>query len=189
MMILPCLYVLLFSRIWEFPRDLSVPTHFTNKGIHSDQYFGSALCYPILIWGAIPTKPYPFLLLQHIIHKLWGIKYTIFSMVPLDHHYLTLSLPIKDEFLLSNFSSIYSHLVLDSYLPTVVVNRKTSIWELLRWRWFTLRAIEPIWIPQYVVICRHQMYRQKITLLEITPPHSIILDHIILLCWKWNFKK
>ena len=63
------------------------------------------------------------MLLQQLLHKLRGIEYPIISVVSLDHHSMTLSLPLKFEFDLDSFSSIYSHLVLDAHITTGMVNK------------------------------------------------------------------
>ena len=65
----------------------------------SYQCIDDLLWWPILMWGFRTTKHNIFLLLQHIPHNLWVIEYQIFSAISLDHHYLTLRLPPKYEFL------------------------------------------------------------------------------------------
>ena len=46
------------------------------------------------------------MLIQHILHQIWGIEDPIVNKVSLDRHSLTLSLPLKGEFSLDSLSNI-----------------------------------------------------------------------------------
>ena len=37
------------------------------------------------------------MILQYILHKLWGIEYSIFSVIYLDQHSLTFILPLQQD--------------------------------------------------------------------------------------------
>ena len=72
---------------------------------------------------------------------------------------------------------LYSHLVIDDYKTTAMVNKDTSTWEHLWWIQIFPCVVYSYWIPWYIVIRRHYFPRQKIILLYIC-----ILDNIILGC-------
>ena len=111
----------------------SVHQHFP---LHSNYRLDGALCCLILMWGSRSTKPYLLLLLQKLLHKIWGIENPIISVLSLDHHSLNLSLPLKGEFCRDSFSSVYGQLVLKYHINTGMVNKNTSSWEHIRWIWF-----------------------------------------------------
>ena len=123
----------------------SVHLHGTFR---SNYRIDGVLFWPILIWCTIPTKHIILIHLQQILHKLWGIKDPIFSMVSFDIHSLTLSLYIKGDFFLGSFSRIYSHLVLDTNITTGMINKITSNLEHLIWIWLELCVVEPTWSQQ-----------------------------------------
>ena len=83
---------------------------------HNDNFLDGALLCPILMWCSAWLNLIFLLLLQQLLHKLWWIEDPIISVVYLDHHSLTLSLPLKNKFYLPSFSSIYSYLVLDAHI-------------------------------------------------------------------------
>ena len=76
--------------------------------------------------GARPKNNNILLILQQLLHKLWGIEYTIVSMVSLDYHFLNLRLPLKGVFCLDILSSVYNHLVIYTHINTDIVNKETS---------------------------------------------------------------
>ena len=127
------------------------------------------------MWGAIPTKPYLLMLLQQLLHKVWGIEDTIISVISLGRHSTTLNLPINSEFFLHIFIRVYIHLVLDAQITTCMVNKNTPAWKNIRWISLALCVIYTTWIPQDIMICRHHLSRQKITLLDLFLLHRIIL--------------
>ena len=69
-----------------------------NCYIHSNHYLDEALCCPILMQGSSTNKLHLFLLLHKLLHKLWGIKVSLVSVVYLQNHSLTLRLSIKGYF-------------------------------------------------------------------------------------------
>ena len=102
-------------------------------------------------------------------------------MLSLDHHYLTLSLPLKVEFCLDSFSSVYSHLVLNAHITTGMVNKDTYSREHTRRILFPFCVVDTTWRPRDIIICRHHMSLQKMILLELLLLHSIIIDCIYLI--------
>ena len=120
---------------------------------HSGYCIDGSMYCSILMWGASPTKNYLFLLLQQILHKLWGIEDPIISVVSLDNYSMPLRPPLKGEFLLDSFSSVYCHLVIDDHITTGMVNKYTSSREHLICIGFAVYVVEPTWIPQDIVIC------------------------------------
>ena len=122
----------------------------------SDYHLDGAHCWPILIWGADPTKPYLLLILQQLLHKLWGIEDTIISVVYLDQHLLTLSLPLKGDFPLESFSSFYMHLVIDSQITTGMVNKtyppdNISDGYYFPLVWYSLPGARKVWWSVYTI--------------------------------------
>ena len=93
---------------------------------HSYYRLDDLLCWLTLMWGASPTKLYLLLILQQLLHKLWGIEDPIISVVSLDPQSMTLSIILKGEFCLDSFSRIYSRLVLDANITTGIVNKNAS---------------------------------------------------------------
>ena len=63
----------------------------------SHYHLDGALFWTILMWAVSPTKTYLLLILQQILHKIWGIEYSIVSLICLDCHYLNLILPIQQD--------------------------------------------------------------------------------------------
>ena len=63
------------------------------------------------------------MILKHLLHKLWGIEDSIISVIYLDFHSLTLRFPLKGDFFLDSSCIFNSHLVIDSNITTVIVNK------------------------------------------------------------------
>ena len=153
----------------------SVPQH---SPFHSDYRLYGALWCPILVWGSSPTKPYNFLILQQLIHKLWGIEDNIICLLSLDRHSLNFILPLKGEFFFDSYSSVYGHLVIHSHITTGMVKKNRSSREQHICIWLILCVVEPNWSLIDIVICRHHMFRQNIILLDILLICRILIDCI-----------
>ena len=145
---------------------------------HSDHYIDGALCWPIFMWVTSPTKPYLLLLLQQIFHKLLGIEDSIVGVIYVYHYSLTLILPLKGEFFLDSFSSVYIYLVLNAHITTDMFNKDTSSWELIRCIWFLFCVLDPTWIPRDTMICRQHMSRKMMIIIELLLLHGILIDCI-----------
>ena len=156
---------------------------------HKDYCIYGALCCSILIWDARPNKPYLLILLQQILHKLWVIEDTIISVVSLGCQSITLSLPLKVEVCVDIFSRVYSHLVLNAYITTGMVNKNTSALEHIIWIWLALCVVYTTCIPRDILIFRHHISRQKMKFIEILLLHRIFLGCLYFTRPKLNLSK